>query len=245
MSKLNIVIPLAGKSIFFNDSEYIYPKPLIEINNKTMIQLVIENLSLIKSDKRFIFILNRQDCTKYHLDDVLSLLTDKKCDIIVLEKETKGAACSVLMAIDKINNGEPLIIANADQLFDIDLNKVLDTFDKNSVDAGVICFEAVHPRWSFVRLNEKNKIIETAEKRPISKNAIAGFYYFKQGKDFVAAAMGSIRKDANVDGLYYISPTFNELVLSSKNLEIFSIPKEKYHTFYTPQKIKEYEELCK
>jgi dTDP-glucose pyrophosphorylase len=162
-----------------------------------------------------------------------------------LEKETKGAACSVLMAIDKINNGEPLIIANADQLFDIDLNKVLDTFDKNSVDAGVICFEAVHPRWSFVRLNEKNKIIETAEKRPISKNAIAGFYYFKQGKDFVAAAMGSIRKDANVDGLYYISPTFNELVLSSKNLEIFSIPKEKYHTFYTPQKIKEYEELCK
>ena len=52
-----------------------------------------------------------------------------------------------------------------------------------------------------------------------------------------------IKKDASVNGLYYISPVLNEMVLESKEINIFKIENSKYHTFYTPQKIKEYERL--
>lgn len=238
---INILIPLAGTNQFFNESEYPYPKPLIEINNKTMIELVINNFESIKEEKQFIFIVNSEDCKKYHLDNVLNLLTDNNCKIVKIDNETKGAACSAMMAIEYINNDKPLIISNADQLFDDNLENLIFSF--KDFDGGVVSFDSVHPRWSYARVDEENYIVETAEKRPLSKHAIAGFFYFRKGKDFIESAMNMIKKDANVNGLYYISPTLNEMVLNNKRLIVKSIDNNKYHTFYTPQKIQEYERL--
>ena len=238
---INILIPLAGKNQFFPESEYPFPKPLIEFNGKTMIEHIIDNFSTIEKEKQFIFIVNSDDCKKYHLDNVLNILTDHKCKIIKLDNETKGAACSAMMAVEYIANDIPLIISNADQLFDINIQDVLTNF--TGIDAGVITFESIHPRWSYVRLNEKEEVTETAEKRPISKSAIAGFYYFKNGNDFISSASKMIKKDANINGLYYIAPSLNEMVLENKTIKIFKIENSKYHTFYTPLKIKEYERL--
>ena len=238
---INILIPLAGKNQFFPEAEYPFPKPLIEFNGKTMIEHIIDNFSSIQKEKQFIFIVNSEDCKKYHLDNVLNILTNHTCKIIKLDNETKGAACSAMMAVEYIDNDTPLIISNADQLFDICLDEVISNFDNS--DAGVITFESIHPRWSYVRLDSENKVTETAEKRPISKSAIAGFYYFKNGKDFISSSSKMIKKDASVNGLYYVSPVLNEMVLENKILNIFQIANDKYHTFYTPQKIKEYERL--
>lgn len=238
---INILIPLAGKNQFFSENEYPFPKPLIEFNGKTMIEHIIDNFSSIQKEKQFIFIVNSEDCKKYHLDNVLNILTNHTCKIIKLDNETKGAACSAMMAVEYIDNDTPLIISNADQLFDICLDEVILNFDDS--DAGVITFESIHPRWSYVRLDSENKVTETAEKRPISKSAIAGFYYFKNGKDFITSSSKMIKKDASVNGLYYVSPVLNEMVLENKTINIFQIANSKYHTFYTPQKIKEYERL--
>lgn len=229
----------------FDSEEYRYPKPLIEINGKPLIELVVACLDQIKMDKRFIFIVNAVDCQKYHLDSVLRLITEDCGIVIQLEKETKGAACSALMAIDSIDNNDALMISNGDHIFDCDLNAVIAKFDSKGVDAGTACFDSVHPKWSFVRLDKNNKIIETAEKRPLSRNAIAGLYYFKHGSDFVRAAMKTIEKDASVNGRFYVAPTLNELVLEGKNLEIHSIASSEYHNFYSPHKLKEYEDSLK
>lgn len=241
---INILIPLAGKNQFFQESEYPFPKPLIEINGITMIEHVIKNLSAINQDKQFIFIVNDMDCKKFHLDNVLNILTNNSCKIIRCHQETKGAACTAMMAVEYINNSEPLIIANSDQILDINLDDIIDCF--KSSDAGVLVFNSVHPRWSYVRLDDDNKVIETAEKRPISKYAIAGLYYFSEGKDFINSAANMIKKDANVNGLYYIAPTLNEMVLNNRMIDIYKLDSNSYKTFYSPQKIKEYERegLC-
>lgn len=239
---LNILVPIGGKSAFFDKQEYQFPKPLIEINSRPMIEWVVENLNTISEQKKFIFVVNEDECVKYHLDNVLKLL-DKDCQIIRLKNETKGAVCSALLAIDFINNTDRLLISNGDQIILDDMNAVLEKFKARDVDAGVICFDSVHPKWSYAKIDANNKIIETAEKNPISKNAIAGWYYFKQGRDFVTSAMHSIEKDAHTNGSFFIAPTLNEMVLRNKDLEICTIKKENYHSFYSPQKIKEFEKI--
>lgn len=242
---INVVVPMVGSSQFFDEAEYKYPKPLIEINGKTMIELFLENFSKFSKDVNFIFIVNDDDCRKHHLDNVLNLLTDHKCQIIRIAKETKGAACSVLMAIQSIQGETRLIIANSDQILDIDFNHIIETF--KDCDAGVVTFNSVHPKWSYVKLNNKGFVIESAEKKPLSNHAIAGFYYFATGDIFIESAFDMIKKDASVNGLYYISPVFNELVLKNKKVKTFKIDSGQYHSFYNPQKIKDYERIveCK
>ena len=84
--------------------------------------------------------------------------------------------------------------------------------------------------------------MEVAEKRPLSKNAIAGFYYYKHGKDFIEAAKRALLKQNNLDGKYYISASINELILAGKKVCHYEVDKERYNSFYSPAKIKEYEE---
>ncbi len=238
---INILVPIAGKTPYFDLPEYPFPKPLIEINGNPMVGITIENLGQIQGEIRYVFVVTESDCSKYYLDNVLKLLTDDNCEIVKLRSETRGAICSSLMAVEFINNDTPLIISNSDQFFEDDFNEIISYFQEYDYDAGVVTFETVHPRWSFVRLGEDNEIIEAAEKKPISRHGIAGLYYFKKGQYFVDAAMRVIEKDANVDGMYYIAPTLNELILDNKKLGALKIDAEKYHTFYMPSKIKEYE----
>jgi len=240
---INVLIPLAGKNQFFTESEFPFSKHLLEICGKTMIEIVIENLDQLNQNKQFIFIVNSEDCKKFHLDNVLNLLTEHNCKIVKIDNETKGAACSALLGIEYIDNDTPLIIANPDQIFEIDLNNAVNKL--NESDAGVITFRSIHPRWSYVRINDDSEIIETSEKRPISNNAIAGFYYFKKGCDFVESAMKMIEKDANVNGIYYIAPSLNEMILKGKTLSVYPIENDKYHTFYTPHKVEEYKKKGK
>jgi dTDP-glucose pyrophosphorylase len=236
---INVLVPMAGKSLFFSENDYPFPKPLIEIGSMTMIEHVIGNLCTLAPVVQFIFVLSNTDCRKFHLDSTLNIITNHQCKIIRLDSETKGAACSALMAIDHIANEHPLVIANSDQIFTTSMPALLERV--SDADAGVATFESVHPRWSYVKLDDRNRILETAEKHPISRHAIAGFYHFRKGIYFVNAAMSMIQKDSNINGSFYIAPVLNELILDGKTVLATSLKSGDYHTFYTPQKIKEYE----
>ncbi len=173
------------------------------------------------------------------------ILTKNNCEIIVQSKPTKGAVCSLLLAIKLINHDNPVLISNADQVIDHDLNLVTDFFRDPNIDGGVVCFDSLNPQWSYAKVVNDNQIVETIEKQPISRNAIAGLYYFARGKDFVTSAMTSIVKDRSCNDLYYISSVLNEMILENKNLRTYQIASDEYHSFYSPKKIQEFEQFLK
>ena len=147
-----------------------------------------------------------------------------------------------MFCIDYIDNDAPLIISNSDQIIDVSFEKVIEQFDERDADAGVITFHSIHPRWSYILLDNAGNALEVAEKRPLSNNAIAGFYYYKHGHDFVEAAKRAILKQNHVNGMYYVSASLNELILMNKKIVTYEIDKSQYHSFYSPAKIREYEE---
>jgi dTDP-glucose pyrophosphorylase len=238
---LKIIIPIAGTSELFSKAGFPYPKPLIDIKGIPMIQWVIEKASSIPNPNQFIFIIREQDSQKYHLDNTLKLLSPN-CQIVKLRNQTKGALCSILMTVDIVNDDDSLIILNGDQIIDEDFTKILNFWEDNSAESGVLTFNSVHPRWSYALVSEKNnQILQTAEKNPISNHAIAGYYYFQRASSFFMAAYESILKDSQFEGQYYISPVLNEYILSNKNVMQYKIANENYHSFYSPQLVKDFE----
>ncbi|WP_017258039.1 glycosyltransferase family 2 protein [Pedobacter arcticus] len=236
---LKIIIPLAGSSELFSKAGYFYPKPLIEVLGKPMIEMVLENPLSLKKDIQFIFIIKEEDAAKFHLDSTLKILSPQS-KIIKLSHDTKGGLCSVLMAIDDIHENDEVLILNGDQLIDENLKIIYGYWLTNSAEAGLVSFKSVHPRWAYARI-EGGVVVQTAEKNPISNHALAGVYYFKKAATFFKAAFSAIKNGVQLDGMYYISPVINEYVLNSQKVVTYTIESNQYHLFYSPQVLQDYE----
>jgi dTDP-glucose pyrophosphorylase len=236
---MNIIMPLAGISNFDSKNNY-YPLLLREVLGKPLIQYVIENLLTIEGDNKFIYIVKQEDCLKFHLDNTLKLLTPN-CEVVVLKNKTFGAVCSILMAVDSVNKNDDTIIVNADQVFNTDINTLIKELRDEKSDAGLITFDSVHPRWSYVLCDENNKVLQAEEKNPISRFAIAGFYYFKSFNDFIECAFGAIEIEDFYEDKLYTSSLINQMILLNKKVTHKSIDSKNYISFYSPQKIAEFE----
>jgi NDP-sugar pyrophosphorylase family protein len=229
---MNILILMAGESSDFAEKGYKFPKYLIEIHNKPIIQRIMESLQNLSKDVTCI--IRKQEQEQFYLSDTLKILSEN-CNVIEINDKTKGAVCTALFGIDKINNDEELLILNGDQFIKSDIKPAIDDFRKRDLDGGIITMEAVNPKYSTVMLDENNLVVQTSEKRPISKIASTGCSYYKHGSDFVEAAFNVIEKDVNTQGSYYISSTFNEMILKQKKIGVYQIPKKDYISFSTYQ----------
>lgn len=233
---MNIVIPIAGETLSFENSAYI--KSLYEINKKIAFQYVFESLNAI-DDAHFILVIREEDAKNFHFDDMLHLMIPS-ATILVSRGATKGSACTCLLAIDEIDNEQPLLISGYDQIITRPWPAIIDSFTSRGLDGGVVCFDALHPKWSFVRLDEDGLVCEAAEKHPISRNATTGQYYFKHGSDFVAAAFSMLEKDASVNGQYYVCPCYNEMILQQKQVGAYFIEKDEYFSLKDQKSMDEY-----
>ena len=216
---LNVLIPMAGAGSRFEQAGYTFPKPLIDVQNKPMIQVVVENLN-IKAN--YIYIVQKSHREKYNLDTLLNLITPG-CKIVEVDGITEGAACTALMAKEYINSDAPLFFANSDQFVEWDSNEFLYKMNETEADGGIVTFKATHPKWSFAKVNEKGLVTEVAEKNPISDIATVGYYYWKHGSDFVKYAEQMIEKDVRVNNEFYVCPVFNEAIGDGKQIRVFDI----------------------
>lgn len=220
---MKILIPMAGEGSRFIKEGYTFPKPLIDVNGKPMIQTVVENLDF---DCEYIFLVRKEHVEKYEgMLDTLGRITNDRFRHVVVDGLTEGAVCTALLAEKYIDNDEDLLIANSDQFIEYEPENFKAFKNLTNTDAIVFTFNAVHPKWSFVRTNARGYIVEVAEKRPISNIATCGIYWYRKGSDFVRYAKQMVEKDIRVNNEFYIAPVYNELIADGKSLLPFYVHK--------------------
>lgn len=218
---LNVLIPMAGRGSRFADKGYVFPKPLIEVKGKPMIQLVVENLNI---DANYTFIVLQEHIEKYNIDQMLRLIKPNS-NIVITDGITEGAASTTLLAKEFINNEAPLIIANSDQFIEWNPSEVLYSFMNKNVDGGILTFPATHPKWSYAKINNEGLVTEVAEKNPISSHATVGVYFWKKGMDYVNSAEDMISKNIRVNNEFYVCPVYNQGIKVGKKFVINEIDK--------------------
>ena len=207
---------MAGAGSRFATMGYTFPKPLIEVRGKPMIQVVVENLNV---EANFTFIVQKEHYDKYNLKYLLNLIAPN-CQIVQVDGVTQGAACTTLLAKEFINNDNPLVMANSDQYVEWNSNNVMYSFQADEIDGGILTFKATHPKWSYAKLDDNGFVSEVAEKKPISDNATVGIYYWKRGSDYVKYAEQMIEKNIRTNGEFYVCPVFNEAILEKKRIKV-------------------------
>lgn len=229
---IHIVVPMGGEGRKFIERGFTFPKPLVEIDGRPMIELVTENLTP-SEPHRFTFVCRQDHLQTFALREVLELIAPG-CRVVSMRSPTSGALCSVLLAAEHLSAGDELLVANADQWVDVAIDDFLSKARAGAWDGYVMTFPSTHPKWSFVKI-ENGMIVAAAEKRPISKHATVGLYYFRRCADFLAGAERMLVKNVNIDGQFYVCPVYNELILMDKRLSHYPIAREQMHSLGTPE----------
>lgn len=233
-SGVNIVIPMAGLGSRFSKAGYKMPKPLINVLGKSMIQKVVENIGI---RGKYIFIVQKEHYDKYYLDILLRAMV-QDCEIIKTDGLTEGAACSVLLAKELINNEDSLVIANSDQMLEWDSDDFFNYCLDSDIDGCVSTFKSNDPKFSYVKVSENSMVVEVAEKVVISENASTGIYFWKHGSDFVKYAEKMINRNIRVRGEFYVAPVFNLAIEDNKKISIKQC--ENFYCLGTPEDLERY-----
>lgn len=238
-SKLNVLIPMAGRGSRFEDSGYSFPKPLIEVNQKPMIQVAVENLNI---DANYIYVVQKHHLDEHNLELLLNLITPG-CKIIETDGQTEGAACTALLAEQFIDNGNPIFFANSDQFVEWNSNEFMLEMNETDADGGIVTFKSTNPHFSYVKLDENGLIQRVAKNEVISDMATTGYYYWKHGSDFVKYADQMISKNIRVNNEFYVDPVYNEAIEDGKEIRVLGC--EKFWSLGTPEELDYYLENYK
>lgn len=236
---MNIVIPMAGQGSRFKEAGYSKPKPFIDVNGKSMIERVLDNLYY--PNARY-FLIARPEHLELEKSLVAQIENQYNAKFITVNQLTEGTASTVLFARDYINNEDPLLIANSDQLIDLNIQDFIEDSFKRQKDGSILCFrdKEMNPKWSFAKLNDKGDVIEVREKTPISDIATVGIYLFSKGKYFVDAAVDMIIRNDRVNNEFYTCPVYNYAINLNKRIGVYLIEESSMHGLGTPKDLNTY-----
>ncbi|EAL5964060.1 dTDP-glucose pyrophosphorylase, partial [Campylobacter jejuni] len=163
-------------------------------------------------------------------------------EFIAIDKLTEGTACTVLYARKYINNDTSLMIANSDQIVDIDITDFINDSFKRGLDGSILTFvdKEKNSKWSFAKLNN-DLVVEVKEKEAISEFATVGIYFFNKGKIFVESAIDMIVENDRVNNEFYICPVYNYTIKNGAKIGIYNIDFSQMHGIGTPEDLEKYQ----
>lgn len=247
MRKLHIIMPMAGEGSRFKKIGVEIPKPLIKANG---VPFFVRALYGVKDkfsfdDVKITCVVQRNHATKYNLDG--EILNHINANIVMLPKLTNGAVETCLAAHAFIDDSDAVIVLDCDLEWHCSdymsmIAKLLQD-DYKQVGGILLSFDSNDPRYSYA-LVENDVVVKTAEKNPISNNALVGAYYFNTANDFFDSAFKLIENNKLSDiKEYYVSLLYNYLIESGRIVKLYKT--DSLYSFGTPEELSRYEQLNK
>lgn len=229
---------MAGKGNRFKNIGIDIPKYKITANNKTLFEWSMLSLSDF-FEEEFIFIIRKEIADVDFLNNICSKLGIINFKIKVLKEITDGQATTAYLADEFIEQDDSVIVYNIDTY--VEPNRILKAHISNMVDGFIPVIKAEGDRWSFVKVDENEKVIDVAEKIPISNLATIGFYYFKKWriyKEIYNQNRRAILKESNE---VYIAPMYKQMISRNMNIGIKVLDSNFVNILGTPEEIESFD----
>lgn len=249
---MNIIIPMAGAGQRFADAGYTTHKPAIMTIDRRdgkeypMVVCATRDLPGVENEGTNVTYIDRL----FHKEDGVEAVIRKyypKASFITVKELTEGQACTCLLAKEKIDNSEPLLIAGCDNGMVMDMEK----FEQLTKQCDVIVFtyrhnEAVLAKpdaYGYMIVDEDDKVIGTSIKKAISEypmndHAVVATFWFRHGNDFVKATEKMIMENDRVNNEFYVDQVIKHALELGLDARVFEI--ERYIGWGTPKDYEDY-----
>lgn len=242
---MHIVIPLSGIGKRFIEAKYTDPKPLIIIENKPIIEHVI---NLFPTETKFTFICNDLHLKETNIKEILLNIKPNANIFEVSVNKRNGPVDAVLQAKTLINDNEQVIVSYCDYGTKWNYDKFKEQVINKNVDGAIACYKGFHPHMlgtdNYAFVKEQNMyMLEIQEKKPFTDNkmneyASNGTYYFKSGAILKKYFQELVNLNISINNEFYVSMVYNLMVRDNLKVLIFEI--EKMLQWGTPKDLEEY-----
>lgn len=229
-----VIVPMAGFGRRFLDAGYTDDKPLIEVGGRTLLDWSLSCLPEAWAKGPWVRYVIRSG--QIQLQDRLA----QTGDVTVIPGATQGAACTVLAAAVGLNPGNPVMIMNADQVFQADVEEAHRTAMNENYDGFILTFEGKGPAWSYVVTNGTDRVVHVIEKKEVSPLATVGVYWWRRAGDLVRAICKMVAVEHKTKGEFFMAPAYNFLSLSDRDVRV--VPVLNFHGLGTPEDVEAFRE---
>jgi len=247
---MQVLIPMAGAGSRFSQKGYTLSKPVIPTTSRhhgrkiPMVVAAVEDLPAERASS-FTFVVR-----DFHGSQGVTAEISRHvpgAQFITVSQLTEGQASTCLLAKDRINNTQPLLIAACDNGMDLPEK----AFARLSAEADALIFtfrgnDAVLEKpeaYGWVR-NEGERVTGVSIKQPISStplndHAICGTFWFRHGQAFVAAAEAMLAANDRINGEFYVDQVFKYALHQGLRVKVLEI--SRYFCWGTPEDYAAYE----
>ncbi len=236
---IDIVITMGGLGSRFRKAGYTVPKFMIEAKGKTLFEWSMISLEGYRDrTDKFIFIAmkDEENDVEAFIRDSCSKLNIREPKVILLDYLTDGQATTAMLAEKYWDKDNALLIYNIDTY--VEAGQMNSGELKG--DGFIPCFKAEGDHWSFVRLDDKGRVVEIKEKKRISDHCTLGAYYFKTCglyEDLYNEYYKDSDKRELVNGEKYVAPLYDFLLSKGGEIYISDVPSDKVHVLGTPEEL--------
>ena len=234
------VIPMAGLSSRFFKAGFEVPKYQLSIADTIVFDLAIKSFERYFSTDLFLLIVRDVYDTPRFVAERLTRLGVRNFMIHTLDGETAGQAETVALGLGlglglelgnaSIDDDEPIYIFNIDTF--------RYGFEKpdwvESVDGYLEVFEGEGDHWSFIAVDDDDRVIKTTEKQRISNLCSDGLYYFKSKQQYLSLFQQAVAQQLTVNNEYYIAPMYNLLIAQGGRIGYVKITEDDIDFCGTP-----------
>ena len=236
-NKIDVGITMGGLGSRFRKAGYTVPKYMIEAKGKTLFEWSMISLDGYKKDvNQYIFIAMKEEGIDMEgfIKEKCQELEIDNYHLILLDYLTDGQATTATLAEKYWNKEHALLIYNIDTYVEPgQMNS-----EELKGDGFIPCFKAEGDHWSFVRLDEQERVVEIKEKQRISDHCTLGAYYFKTCDLYKKLYDEYYSEEKNlVKGEKYVAPLYDYLLSKGGEIYISDIAPERVHVLGTPEEL--------
>jgi dTDP-glucose pyrophosphorylase len=237
MRPLHIIMPMAGEGSRFARAGWTTPKPLIQLNGIPLFQRAIGSVPIDGAKMKYSFVVRQEHIDKQQIDRLIQELLPE-ARVFSVQKTTRGAVETCLVAEDHIDDNDAIVVMDCDLEFrSAEYNKLvaqsLSVQESEAEGGALVSFNSDDPRYSYAQIDEGGRVIRTAEKEPISNHALCGAYFFGSGKVFKRVAHQLLADGTHGKPEFYVSLLYNYLLAEGKIVRLVEM--EEYHSYGTPE----------
>lgn len=242
MRPLHIIMPMAGEGSRFLKEGWTTPKPLIELKGVPLFKRAIGSVAITRAPMKYSFIVRKEHIDNYHIDDQIKVILPN-ANVFNVEKTTRGAVETCLMAEPVIDKEESIVVMDCDLEFRSKgytqgIKHILEQPVEDVNGGMLVSFESTEPRYSYAEVDNNMIVKRTAEKEVISNHALCGAYFFSSAKGFLSAAHRLMNEPQFTKPEYYVSLLYNFLLADGETVRLATM--EEYYSYGTPEELRRY-----